>query len=79
MDISSVALQGLNQADAQLNQAAAGIAALASSSSDGGNLDTVTLSVDMVALMSAKSDFAANVKVTQTADHIQQNSISLQA
>jgi hypothetical protein len=56
-DVSSIALQGLEQASAQLDAAATQIA---SAGTDGSPVDTVSLSEEMVALMSAKTAFAAN-------------------
>ena len=55
MDLSAIALQGLQQAESQLNQAAAGIASFGAASPDGAGLDTVSLSAEMVALMSAQN------------------------
>jgi flagellar hook protein FlgE len=79
MDISAIALQGLQQADAQLNDAATRIAAYGAGSPAGANLDTFDLSAAMVALMSAKNDFAVNVKVLQTANEVQQNILDVTA
>ena len=79
MDISAIALEGLQQADAQLVKAATRIAAYGAASPDGANLDSVDLSAEMVALMSAKNDFAANLKALQTANEIQKNVIDLTA
>jgi len=79
MDISAIALQGLQQADAQLNQAALQVASYGSGSSNAANLDTVDLSAAMVSLMSAKLDFQANLKVMQTAEQVQQNLLDVTA
>jgi flagellar hook protein FlgE len=79
MDISAIALQGLQQADAQLEKAAIKIAAYGASSPDGANLDTVDLSAEVVALMSAKTDYLTNLKTLQTANEIQKNVIDLTA
>ena len=79
MDISGIAVQGLDQADAQLTQAATEIAAYGGNALDGANLDVVDLSAEMVALMSAKVDFAANLKVVETADQVQKSLIDVNA
>ncbi|MBZ5546334.1 MAG: hypothetical protein LAO22_00025 [Acidobacteriia bacterium] len=79
MDISAIALQGLQQADAQLEKAATRIAAYGATSPDGANLDTVDLSAEVVALMSAKTEFSANLKTLKTANEIQKNLIDLTA
>jgi flagellar hook protein FlgE len=77
MDISAIALQGLDQASAQLDAAAAGIASAGAASPDGANLDIVSLSEEMVALMSAKTMYLANVSTLKTADQIQKSTIDL--
>jgi flagellar basal body rod protein FlgC len=78
MDASSIALQGLEQASAQVD-AIAGRIASAGSSDSPAPVDTVSLSEEMVALMSAKTAFAANVDVLKTAEQTQQNVLSVMA
>ncbi len=70
MDPSSITLQGLQQADIQLNAAATKITRAGASSPDGANLDVVDLSAEMVALMSAQSAFEVNLATLKTADQI---------
>jgi hypothetical protein len=77
MDISAIALQGLDQASAQLEAAAAGIASAGAASPDGANLDIVSLSEEVVALMSAKTMDLANLSTLKTADQIQKSTIDL--
>jgi len=77
MDLSSIALQGMQQAEVQLENAATAIANPGSSS--GTNSDTVDLSAEMVALMSAKNDFSANLSVIKTADEIEKQTVDLMA
>lgn len=79
MDLSAIALQGLQQANSQLQQAATGIASFGASSSDGANLDTVSLSTEMVALMSAQNLSSVNLKTLETAGQIQKSMIDLMA
>jgi hypothetical protein len=79
MDISAIALQGLDQASAQLDAAAAGIASAGAASPDGANLDIVSLSEEMVALMSAKTIYSANLSTLKAADQIQKSTIDLMA
>jgi flagellar hook protein FlgE len=79
MDPSSVALQGLRQADIQLEAAAAGIARAGATSPDGANLDVVDLSNKMVALMSAKTLFEANLATLETAGQVQKSLIDTTA
>ena len=79
MDLSTVVLQGLQQADAQLQTAVASVATAAAPSPDGANLDTVSLSDAVVALMSAKDLFAVNASVMKTADELQQKTLDVMA
>ena len=79
MDLSAIALQGLQQADAQLNTAAARIASFGALSPDGANLDSVDLSAQVIALLSAKNQFSANLATLKTSDEIQKNLIDIMA
>jgi flagellar hook protein FlgE len=79
MDISAIAIQGLNQADAQLQQAATAIAGSGTQSAAGSNLDTVDLATEMVALLSARTLFAANRATLSVASEIQKSTIDLKA
>ena len=79
MDISAIALQGIQQADAQLEQAAARIASYGSASPDGASLDTVDLSTEMVALMSAQNQTSLNLAVLKTANEVQKSLIDVMA
>jgi len=79
MDISSIALQGLDQASTQLDAAAAQIAGAGATSADGSNPDVVNLSTEMVALMSAQNSFAANLVTLKTADQVQKGLVDLTA
>jgi hypothetical protein len=79
MDISAIALQGLNQADAQLQQAATAIASAGTESSGGGNVDTVDIASEIIALSAAKNLFATNLSTLKVAGEIQKNTIDLQA
>lgn len=77
MDVSSIALQGLQLANAQLEAAAVRIAGTASP--DSMPLDVVDLSAEMVALMSAKTLVDANIATLKTADQMQQSLIDITA
>lgn len=79
MDLSATALQGLHQADTQLTQAASRIASYGATSPDRASLDTAALSAELVALMSARTEFSANLRTLQTANAIQKNLIDLTA
>ena len=77
MDVSSIALQGLQQAENQLDAAAAGIAREGTGSSNAGNVDVVDFSSEMVALMSAQILYEANLATLRTADQVEQNLVNL--
>lgn len=79
MDPSAIALQGLQQADVQLEAAASAIASGGGTSANGSNLDVVDLSAEMVALMSAQASFSANLATLKTVDQIQKNVIDVTA
>jgi hypothetical protein len=79
MDLSAIALQGLQQADAQLEQAATRIASLGASSPDGATLDIADLSAQMVALTAAKDQSAVNLSALSTAAETQKNLIDVLA
>jgi flagellar hook protein FlgE len=78
MNISAIALGGLKQAQVQLESAASTLAGEAGSPSLSSS-DSVDLSAGIVALMSAKNDFAVNISVMKTADQIQKYAIDLMA
>ena len=77
MDLPAIALQGLEQADAQLEKAASRIASAAALSPDGSNVDTVDLSAEMVALLSAKNQFSVEVATLKVAGEVQKNEVNL--
>jgi len=77
MDASAIALQGLQQAEFQLDAAAAGIAHAGTGSSDGSNADVVDLSTEMVALTQAQTQYEADLATLKTADQIEQNLVNL--
>jgi flagellar basal body rod protein FlgC len=78
MDLSAIALQGLQQADVQLEAAAANLAN-AGANSAGPSLDTVDLATQIVALNSAQNLFAVNLDTLKTADQVQQSVLNLLA
>ncbi len=73
VDISSIALQGLEQSQTHFEIAASQIA------DPGTAADSVDLSRAAVNLISAKDSFGANIKVMQTVDEIQRTAIAMLA
>jgi flagellar hook protein FlgE len=67
----SAPLSGMAQAETTVNQVASRVANPTS--------DTVDLSAEMVALMSARSSFAVNIKVAQTEDQMAKSLLSIVA
>jgi flagellar basal body rod protein FlgG len=72
-DISSIALQGLEQANVQADAAAAQIAGGL------GSGDVVDLSAEMIALMQAKTLASASMSALTTADQMQQSLVDVTA
>jgi len=60
-----------------LDQAASRIASWATASSGEANSDTVTLSAEMVAVMSAQTQSAADINMLKTADEMQKSLIDM--
>jgi flagellar hook protein FlgE len=77
MNPSAIALQGLQQAEYQLDAAAAGIARAGTDSSTAGNVDVVDFSSEMVALMSAQVLYEANLATLKTSDQVEQSLVNL--
>ena len=75
MDISSIALQGLANAEAQADAAATTLATAGANSPSGANLNVVDVSKEIVALTSAENLFEMNVDTLKTVNQIQQNLI----
>lgn len=78
MDISAIALQGLEQAQVQLGNAATKLAS-AGASPNGAGVDIVDLSAQMVALLSAKNNVSVNLSVLKTASQIEKKVTDLMA
>lgn len=79
MDLSTIALQGLEQGQVQLENAAIRLAGAGAESPDGAGVDTVDLSAEIVALMSAKTQFSANLSTLKTANQLQKNVLDVMA
>ncbi|MGO9083802.1 MAG: hypothetical protein ACLQBK_01115 [Candidatus Sulfotelmatobacter sp.] len=77
MDPSSIALQGLQQAEYQLDAAAAGIASAGAGPANGNNVDVVDLSSQMLTMTSAQTQYEADLATLKTADQVEQNLVNL--
>jgi len=74
MDVTAIALQSIDQAQVQLEAAAAGIA---SDGAQSGDAATVDLSTEVVALLSAKNQFSLGIATLKIADQTQQSALNL--
>jgi hypothetical protein len=79
MQICAIALQGLNQAQAQVEQAGGRLASIGSNTSQGTPVDTASLSDAAVSLLSGKNEFAANIQLLKVADEMQAQTVNLLA
>ncbi len=77
MDLTAIALQGLDQAGTQLESAASSIASFQANAPAGASVDTVDLSAAVVALLSAKNLYSANLATVKAAHEILKTSIDL--
>jgi flagellar hook protein FlgE len=71
MDIASIALGGLNQAQSLLDRAAIRVSNSASTA------NPLDLAASAVELSQAKTEFAANIQVVKTVDDLEKRSINL--
>ena len=74
MDISSIALTGMQDAQGRFERAVAGVTKASTDSQD-----TVDLSQHAVDLVAAKNQFAADVQVERTADQMQKSLLNILA
>jgi len=78
MDLSGIALQGLEQAEVRFVRASSQLSSMGAVSADG-TRDTVDLSQAAVALVLAKDDFAANLEMVKVADQMERATVDLLA
>ena len=71
MDVTAIALSGLGAAQKKLETASRRVAP------PGQSGDLVDLSADMVALLAAKNELAANARVIRTADEMRKQTLDL--
>jgi flagellar hook protein FlgE len=74
MDIMSIALGGMRNAQTTLEKTAERIAAVSPETPD-----SVDLSSQMVAMLAARNQFQTNVRLFQTADDVQKKLLNLLA
>jgi hypothetical protein len=73
MDISSIALQGLGNAEARFTKAAVRI----SNGGAGGPVDAVDLSTEAVNLLTAKDQFLANLKALEVGQDMAKHTVNV--
>jgi len=71
MNISAIALGGLQQAQADLERVSKQVANPKS------HVDSVSLSSEAVAMISAKNQFEANISLLKTADEMEKNALAV--
>jgi flagellar basal body rod protein FlgC len=71
MEISAIALAGMNAAQTRMEHTATRLAHVSEPE------DRIDLSTEVVALMESRNDFAVNAKVFKTADQMQQNVLDI--
>lgn len=79
MDLAAIAVQRIDVAQAQLEAAAMGIASAATLPPDAAASDTVDLSAEVVALLSAKNQLSVNLSTLKIADETQKSAVDLLA
>lgn len=79
MDVMSAAWQGLQHAEARVEQTAGRLARIGTQSVDGMPTDTVDLGQEMVALLAASNDFRTNLAVLKTGDEMARQVVDLLA
>lgn len=77
--ISASSVQGIKNAESQFQAAASKIASFAGSLQNPQAPDTVDLSSQMTALMSARDNFMANVEASKTGDQLQRDLLNVVA
>jgi hypothetical protein len=75
MDITSIGLQGLGDAEARFQKAAARI----SDAATGGPVDAVDLSTETVNLLTAKDQFLTDLKTTQAGQEMDRQTLDILA
>src|ERR1035441_2758951 len=79
MEFSDSAVRGLKQEEKGLEQAKTRVASAGGTPNGTGPVDTVDLSDSMVAMLTARQEFTANLNAFKTADEIQRQTIDLLA
>lgn len=79
MDISAIALRGLNQALTRFDQAAQYLASAGAASPRGPTTDTVDLSATALSILAARSQAAANLQTVKVGGDIERQAIDLLA
>lgn len=77
MELTAIALQGLEAAQGQLERSAERLSRAGEMSPDGAPVDPVDLSGEAVALLSARNNFETNARVLETADEMQRQVLDL--
>ena len=77
MELSAIALRGLEDARNRVERSAERLARVGTTTAEGTPVNSVDLTREMVALLAARNDFAAGIRLLQTADELQRGLIDL--
>jgi len=79
MDLSAIAASGLDVAQSRFEKAATGLATAGAFTPDTTPADTVSLSQQTVALLSAKNEFSTDLRLVHVADEMQKSALNILA
>lgn len=77
MELSAIALEGMHRAETRLERTAGRLAQVGTASAGNAPADTVSLSDEMVSLLSARNEFAIGARVLETAQEIERNVLDI--
>jgi hypothetical protein len=79
MELSGIALRGLDRAQSRFERAAERLTATGADSPDGAPADTVDLSAATVGLLAARAEFAAQIQLLKVADEMERRAFDVLA
>jgi hypothetical protein len=79
VELSAIALSGLDRASAAFDQSARAIATAGTAAPESAPVDTVDLATAVVGMVQAREDFGANIQALRTADEMQRQVLDILA
>jgi hypothetical protein len=77
VEISAIALQGLERAQSGFEQSAARLATPATAAANAQSADIVSLSKEAVTMLVSRNEFSANLQVLKTAAEMEREALNL--